>query len=110
MREADAAPLIAHFQQEVVSRLPPGVVGCLAIPFLTPAQLADPRDWPLISHPLAESSGRPGRFARRHAPAQVLGADRFLVQGVGVLLSVARKDLDALESWQMSCKPAATSL
>ena len=71
MREADAAPLIAHFQQEVVSRLPPGVVGCLAIPFLTPAQLADPaRLAAQLSHSAAESSGRAGRLARRRAPPQ----------------------------------------
>src|SRR5437588_819363 len=42
MREADAPALVAHFQQEVLSRLPPGVVGTLAIPFLRPEQLADP--------------------------------------------------------------------
>jgi hypothetical protein len=102
MREADAGPLIAHFQQEVVSRLPPGVVGCLAIPFLTPAQLADPARQasnyriPLLNQ-VAVLGGSPAVTRRR----SVLGADRFLVQGIGVLLSVARKDLDALESWQM---------
>src|SRR5207302_25894 len=42
MREADAPALAAHFQKEVLSHLPGGVVGCLAIPFLSPAQLADP--------------------------------------------------------------------
>src|SRR5262249_12403263 len=41
MREADAPSLVSHFHKEVVSRMPPGVVGVLAIPFLTPGQLAD---------------------------------------------------------------------
>ncbi len=35
--------------------------------------------------------------ARRRS---VVGADRFLVQGMPDLLSVARRDLDALEGWQ----------
>ena len=102
MREADAIPLIAHFQQEVVARLSSGVVGCLAIPFLTPAQLADPARLasnsriPLLNQ-VAVLGGSPAATRRR----SVLGADHFLVQGVGALLSVARKDLDALESWQM---------
>src|SRR5205814_7877696 len=42
MREEEAGPLIEHFKKEVVRSLPTGVVGCLAIPFLTPDQLADP--------------------------------------------------------------------
>src|SRR5205807_8615794 len=46
MREADAPALLQHFQKEVAARLPRppggGIVGCLAIPHLTPEQLADP--------------------------------------------------------------------
>ena len=82
MREADAAPLIAHFQQEVVSRLPPGVVGCVAIPFLKPAQLADPARQaakyriPLLNQ-VAVLGGSPAVARRR----SVVGADRYLVQG-----------------------------
>ncbi len=102
MREADAAPLIAHFQQEVLSRLQPGVVGCLAIPFLTPAQLADPARLAsnyriTLLNQVAVLGGSPAVTRRR----SVLGADRFLVHGIGALLGVARKDLDALGSWQM---------
>ena len=101
MREADAAPLIAHFQQEVVAHLPPGVVGCFAIPFLKPAQLADPaRQAAKYRIPLLNQVavlGSPPALARRRS---VFGADRFLVQGLNDLLSVARLDLDALESWQ----------
>jgi len=46
---------------------------------------------------VAVLGGSPAATRRR----SVLGADRFLVRGIGALLSVARKDLDALESWQM---------
>ncbi len=101
MREADAAPLIAHFQQEVLSRMPPGVVGCVAIPFLKPAQLLDPARQaakyriPLLNQ-VAVLGGSPAAARRRN----VVGADRFLVQGMADLLSVARRDLDALQGWQ----------
>ncbi len=101
MREADAAPLIAHFQQEVVSRMPPGVVGCVAVPFLKPAQLLDPARQaakyriPLLNQ-VAVLGGSPAAARRRN----VVGADRFLVQGMADLLSVARRDLDALQGWQ----------
>ncbi|HVS38932.1 MAG TPA: GTPase domain-containing protein [Gemmataceae bacterium] len=101
MREADAAPLIAHFQQEVVSRLPHGVVGCYAIPFLTPDQLADPaRQAGKYRIPILNQVavlGNPPATARRRS---VFCADRYLVQGLNDLLSVARTDLDALEGWQ----------
>src|SRR5262249_54943696 len=46
MREADAPALVGHFEKEVVRHLPRprggGVVGTLAVPHLTPGQLADP--------------------------------------------------------------------
>jgi len=101
MREADAEPLIAHFQKEVVSRMPPGVVGCVAIPFLKPAQLIDPARQaakyriPLLNQ-VAVLGGSPAAARRR----SVVGADRFLMQGMADLLSVARRDLDALQGWQ----------
>src|SRR5206468_5490314 len=42
MKEADAPALVAHFQRDVLSRLSRGAVASLAIPHLTPDQLADP--------------------------------------------------------------------
>jgi hypothetical protein len=101
MRETDAEPLIAHFQQEVTARMPPGIVGCYAIPFLKPEQLADPARQaaryriPLLNQVAA--LGASPALARRRS---VFGADRYLVQGLGDLLSVARSDLDALKTWQ----------
>src|SRR5437764_739067 len=46
MKEADAATLISHFQQEVLARMPGGTVACLAVPHLSPAELADPARLP----------------------------------------------------------------
>jgi hypothetical protein len=101
MREVDAPALQAHFQKEVVSHLPGGVVGCLAIPFLTPAQLADPAReaarWriPLVNQ--VSVLGHPALEARRRS---VRGASDYLVHRSDQLLEVARKDLRALEGWQ----------
>jgi hypothetical protein len=101
MHEADAPELIAHFQREVLSRLPPGVVGCLAIPFLTPAELADPARLasryriPLLNQ-AAVLGGSPATARRR----SVYGANRYLVQGQDRLLASVRPDLEAMEAWQ----------
>jgi GTP-binding protein EngB required for normal cell division len=101
MREADAAALTAHFQREVLGKLPQAVVECLAIPFLTPAQLADPVHQaaryriPLLNQ--VAVLGEPPAGARRQA---VRGAMGFLVGSCDRLLAVARQDLAALQSWR----------
>src|SRR5262249_17499903 len=41
MKEADAPAMVAHFQNEVLSRLPGGAFACIPIPYLTPEQLAN---------------------------------------------------------------------
>ncbi len=101
MREADAPALVAHFQQEVLSHLPGGVVGCLAIPFLSPTQLADPaRQAMRYRIPLLNQVavlGHPPAAARRRS---VEGAMRFLSHSVHSLLSVAQQDLATLQRWQ----------
>ncbi len=79
MKEADAPALIAHFQKEVIAHLPHpaggGVIATLAIPFLTPAQLADPaRQAPRYRIPLLNQVavlGSPAAAARRRT---VVGA------------------------------------
>jgi GTP-binding protein EngB required for normal cell division len=102
MRPADAPALVGHFQKEVVSRMPAGVVGVLTIPFLTPAQLADTSTLvsryriPLLNQVAVLGSNPNG--ARRRT---VLGANNFLVRMHERLLAVARNDLTALESWQV---------
>jgi energy-coupling factor transporter ATP-binding protein EcfA2 len=105
MKEADAPALIAHFQREVIAHLPHppggGVIAALAIPFLTPAQLADPsRQAPRSRIPLLNQVavlGTPAAAARRRT---VLGATQFLVRHREHLLSVAQQDLRAMQSWQ----------
>ncbi|MGH7170971.1 MAG: GTPase, partial [Gemmataceae bacterium] len=105
MRESDASALIAHFQKEVVRHLPHppdgGVIATLAIPFLTPAQLADPaRQAARYRIPLLNQVavlGMPPAAARRRTLA---GATRFLVGQRDQLLSVAEQDLRAMQVWQ----------
>jgi hypothetical protein len=101
MREQDAPALVAHFQKEVVARMPPGVVGVLPIPFLKPEQLTDPARTasryriPLINQ--VAVLGNPPATARRRT---AYGAARYLTQNYEHLLGVARQDLDALQAWQ----------
>jgi hypothetical protein len=100
MREADADALVAHFKQEVLSRLPPGVVSTLAIPFLTPEQLADPARLagryriPLLNQ--VAVLGRPAAARRR----TVHGAVHYLLTVHERLLAAARQDVAALEAWR----------
>ncbi len=105
MREADAPALLAHFQKEVVERMPRpaggGIIATLAIPHLTLAQLADPARQaarhriPLLNQ--VAVLGMPSAVARRRT---VAGAMQFLVRHNEQLLSVAHQDLRALQSWQ----------
>ncbi len=105
MREADAPALLAHFQKEVVERMPRpaggGIIATLAIPHLTLAQLADPARQaarhriPLLNQ--VAVLGMPPAAARRRT---VAGAMQFLVRHSEQLLSVAHQDLRALQSWQ----------
>ncbi len=105
MKDADAPALIEHFQKEVIAHLPHppggGVIATLAIPFLTPAQLADPaRHAPRYRIPLLNQVavlGSPAAATRRRT---VVGAKQFLVRHREHLLSVAQQDLRAMQSWQ----------
>ncbi len=101
MREADAPALVAHFKQEVLGRLHPGVVATLAIPYLTPEQLADPARLagryriPLLNQ--VAVLGRPPAAARRRT---VHGAVHYLLTVHERLLAAARQDVAALETWR----------
>jgi GTP-binding protein EngB required for normal cell division len=101
MPEAAAAALVTHFQQEVLNRLPPGIVGCLAIPHLTPEQLADPaRQAAKYRIPLLNQVavlGRPPAAARRRS---VRGAIAFLGANQERLLASARQDVAAMQTWR----------
>jgi hypothetical protein len=102
MREAEASTIVDHFQKEVLSRLPPGVVATLAIPFLPREQLADPARLagryrvPLLNQVSALASPSP-RDARRRTAA---GAVRYLTQNLDRFLGSARQDVAALQGWQ----------
>lgn len=101
MREADAPSLVDHFRKEVISQMPSGVVGVLAIPFLTSAQLADAKSMvaryriPLLNQ-VAVLGDNPASARRR----TVHGAANFLIRTNEQMLAIARQDLAALESWQ----------
>ncbi len=101
MRAEDAPALLAHFQKEVMHKLPGGTVACLTVPHLTPAQLADPaREAPAHRVPLLNQVavvGKPADTARRRS---VQAAVNFLVRHQDDLLSVARNDLAALNHWR----------
>jgi len=106
MREADAAPLVAHFRTEVLGRLPQTKEGwptvpVVAIPFLTLEQLADPAKnaskyrIPLLNQALVLLD--PPALARKRA---VENATRFLSTAGDGLLEFARQDLAALDAWR----------
>lgn len=101
MRETEIPALVGHFQQEVVSHLPRGVIGCLAIPHLSKEELSDPaRTAARHRTPLLNQVAvllNPPALARRRS---VHGAANYLVQNQEVLLGVARDDLAALSTWQ----------
>ena len=101
MKEADTQALVEHFQREVASRLPPGIVACVPIPLLTPEQLADPVHLasrfrvPLLNQ--VAVLGEPPTAARLRA---VRWATNYLSREQNRLLGVARQDLAALEEWR----------
>jgi hypothetical protein len=101
MKEADAPALIAHFQKEVLGRLSGKVVAVLAIPHLTPEQLADPVHKatrfriPLINQ--VAVLGEPALAARKRT---VAWANYYLMAFQEQFLSAARHDLAALQTWK----------
>jgi hypothetical protein len=101
MQEADTAALAAHFQREVASRLPLGIVSILTVPSLTAAQLADPvRQAARYRIPLLNQVGvlgEPPVAARKRA---VRGATNYLVNACDRFLAVARRDMAALQDWR----------
>jgi hypothetical protein len=101
MKEGDAPAIVAHFQREVLGRLSQDALACLAIPHLTPAQLADPvRQAARYRIPLLNQVGvlgNPPPVARQRV---IHGAMNYLVAHHESLLAAARKDVAALENWR----------
>ena len=101
MREADAPALVAHFQNEVLSKLPGAVVSCLAIPFLPAEELVDPKLYRAATgFPCSTRSPCWAIPPRPLASGVCAGALNYLLADQDQLLNVARHDLAALESWQ----------
>ncbi|MGL4551819.1 MAG: GTPase domain-containing protein [Gemmataceae bacterium] len=101
MREADAPALIDHFRSEVLGKMPAGRGAMpLAIPYLSPEQLADPvRGAAKYRIPLLNQVmvlGSPAHAARRRT---VLGAAGYLVRHQHELLDVGRPEIQAMEAW-----------
>jgi hypothetical protein len=102
MKEGDAPALVAHFRREVLGRLFSGeAIACLSIPYLTPAQLADPvRLAARYRIPLLNQVcvlGDPPETARQRT---VHGALDYLRTNQENLLTAARQDVAALEDWR----------
>jgi len=99
MKESEAATVLDLFRREVASRLPAGIVSCLAIPALEPAELAEPARlrWRIeLLNQVAVLGAVPAE-ARRRA---VGGAMNYLVSAEERLLAAAREDLAALQGWR----------
>ncbi len=101
MKESDAPTFVAHFQREVLDRMPARAVATLTVPHLTREQVIDPtRKAPLYRVPLVNQIfvlGEPTKPARLRT---VRAAMVYLNTHQHYLLSVARDDLLALESWR----------
>jgi hypothetical protein len=101
MKESDAPAIVAHFQRDVLGKMPPGTVACLTIPFLTPDQLADPVNRasryriPLLNQ--VAVLGEPAAVARHRA---VRWATDYLLTALDRLLAVARQDLQSVHDWR----------
>jgi hypothetical protein len=101
MLEADQAAIIEHFRQEVLSRMPGGVVACLSVPFLTAEELAQPaarasrHRIPLVNQ--ISVLGEPPAAARQRS---VERAANYLLAAQERLLGVARDDVTALADWR----------
>ena len=102
MKEADAPAFVAHFKREVLERMPASVVATLTVPHLTPLQIVDPcRNAPMYRVPIVNQIfvlGEPTNGARQRT---VRAATTYLHTYQNHLLSVARDDLLALESWRL---------
>ena len=101
MREADAPAFLAHFEKEVVAKLPARPFAILAIPQLSAEELADPIHRaarfriPLVNQ--VSVLGETPTDARRRSAHAVVA---HLKAHQDSLLAAAREDLSALEGWR----------
>jgi hypothetical protein len=100
IREQDAEAFLQHFKSEVLSKMPGAALNCLAIPYLSPAELANPAG-KVAKYRIALLNqvgvmGEPPPVARSRT---VRLATNYLVSHADQLLGVVKQDLDALDSW-----------
>jgi hypothetical protein len=101
MRETDAPAFVAHFQKEVVSKLPSGVVGCIAIPHLPAPQLADPaRLAGKYRVPLLNQISVLGQNPLETRRKSVRWAVNHLIAAHEKLMNVARQDIAVMQDWK----------
>jgi hypothetical protein len=101
MKETDAPALLAHFKQEVLDRLTPKVVSCLAVPYLEPEQRADPvHKAPKYRIPLLNQVAVLGGAAEAARKRSVQGAARYIKAGKDHLMAAAKEDVAALQTWR----------
>jgi len=101
MKENDAQAFLAHFKSAVLGKLPGGAINCLAIPFMTPQELVSntgkAAKYRIQLLNQVAVLGDPPNTARRRS---VRMATNFLLACTDQLLSVARRDLAALQNWR----------
>jgi GTP-binding protein EngB required for normal cell division len=101
MREVDAEAFLQHFKNAVLDTMPGAAINCLAIPYLSPADLANPSGpagkyrIPLLNQ--VAVMGDPPPLARART---VRLATNYLLLHAEELLSIAMADLTALDSWR----------
>lgn len=103
MKPENAQPLIDHYRQEVVARIPEctRVAACLAVPFLSAAELASPvQGAARYRQPLVEQVGWWGERPTETRRSVVRGGIDYLTKFEASLLAVAREDLEALRGWR----------
>lgn len=101
MRDNDAQAFLAHFKSAVLQKLPGGAINCLAIPYMTPQELASNTGkagtYRIQLLNQVAVLGDPPSTARRRS---VRMATNYLLASTDHLLSVARRDLAALQNWR----------
>jgi GTP-binding protein EngB required for normal cell division len=101
MNESQVQPMLDHFRDAVLGKLGLGALACLAIPNLTPAQMADLNGAaaryriPLLNQ--VAVLGVPAVEARRRV---IRGAAEFLRTRSEALLAGVRRDMEELGVWQ----------
>lgn len=100
MRAADAEAFLEHFKSDVLSKMPGSALNCMAIPFFSTQELANPtgrvaefrikllNQISVLGYPPPQARARTVRHAANYLALHADG-----------LLAVARDDLNALESW-----------